>query len=148
RKLLTTLKGASDRLRCLAVSPDGRLLAAAGYEKNNVHVWDLPTGRECYTLVGDSWMNRVAFAPDSKTLVSADATGLLVFWDMATGQRMRTQRDARHARGLAYAPNGLSVATGNADGVVKLWDVAGDSVPRSLIGHAGDVYAVAYSPDG
>jgi WD40 repeat protein/tRNA A-37 threonylcarbamoyl transferase component Bud32 len=147
RKLLATLKGATDRLKCLAVSPDGRLLAAAGYE-NNVHVWDIPTGRECYSLTNDISINRVAFAPDSKTLAATDFTGLLIFWDMATGRRVGTLRDSRHTRGLAYAPNGLSVATGNADGVVKLWDVAGDSEPRSLIGHTAEVYTVAFSPDG
>src|SRR5262245_41389318 len=94
---------------------------------------------------GSVFMNRIAFAPDSKSIVAADCSGTLVFWDLATGHRIATLKDTVHDIGLAYAPNGLSVATGNNDGVVKLWNPVGVSEPRSLIGHTAVVLAVAFS---
>lgn len=54
---------------------------------------------------------------------------------------------------LAFAPDGGGhvLASASRDDLVKLWDLRRDPrqpLLRRLRGHGGDVYAVAYSPDG
>jgi hypothetical protein len=49
---------------------------------------------------------------------------------------------------VCFDPDGRRLACGSWDKTVKVYDVAGGSDRRVLKGHAGDVAAVAFSPDG
>src|SRR5207249_318361 len=66
----------------VACSPDGKFLAVASrineieagrYVGHELHVWDAKTGKNLRTLLQlpKGWISKVAFAADSKTLVSA-----------------------------------------------------------------------------
>jgi len=62
-------------ISCIAISADGRLLAAATEPASNVCVWDAETGRKITVISGESLtISGVAFSPDSSLL----ATGILV----------------------------------------------------------------------
>ena len=61
-----------------------------------MRLWEAATGRELFTLAGHTDdITAVAFAPDSKTLVSAgggdDRT--IKVWDAVAGKELRTIRD-------------------------------------------------------
>jgi WD40 repeat protein len=73
-------------------------------------------------------------------------------WDAT---RLTEQPDARHTlRGrthgpslnVAFSPDGRLLATGGDENTVKVWDVATGRELRTLRGHSGDIYAVAFSP--
>lgn len=76
----------------VAISPDGKLLAAAteGFpaEPNPIHLWDAASGKELRQFMGHTervWM--VAFSPDGRTLASGgDGVRL---WDVVTGRERR-----------------------------------------------------------
>jgi WD40 repeat protein len=57
----------------VALSPDGRLLAASG---DYVMVWDVTTGQELHTLRGHTGLIRsLAFSPDRRRLASGSLDG-------------------------------------------------------------------------
>jgi WD40 repeat protein len=48
---------------------------------------------------------------------------------------------------VAFSPDGRRLATGGEANTVKIWDVQNGQELRTLQGHNGDVYTVAFSPD-
>src|SRR5439155_13881317 len=77
-KVLRRIETPQSRVRALAFSPDGKVLASTGVlnmvgkRKGLVVLWDVQTGRALRELDGhtsEAWA--LAFAPDGKSLVSA-----------------------------------------------------------------------------
>jgi hypothetical protein len=75
------------------VSPDGRLLAAAGERNPSVFIFDVDRAVVLHTLRVERFTAvNVKFFPDGKQLVLTDELGafkLLQFWDMETGAKSR-----------------------------------------------------------
>ncbi len=70
----------------LAYSPDGKWLAAGGFD-GSVQLWETATGKLAAALTGHHQrIGSLAFAPDSKTLASGAADGTVKWWNVpATG---------------------------------------------------------------
>ncbi len=67
---LRTLKGHTDLVRGVALSPDGRLAVSASDDKT-LKVWEVKTGRELRTLKGHtSVVSAVALSADGRRAVS------------------------------------------------------------------------------
>ncbi|MCK7508706.1 MAG: hypothetical protein MZV70_34855 [Desulfobacterales bacterium] len=67
-----------DVVNSLAFSPDGKLLATAGYDKT-IRLWDLDTGKELKSLVHVDIVNSLAFSPDGNCWPRPALTGLCGF---------------------------------------------------------------------
>jgi WD40 repeat protein len=68
----------------LAISPDGRILAA-GRENRVIVFWDLKSGRKLRTLAEPLAMLMIdafAFSPNGAVLASSDTNGTITLWDM------------------------------------------------------------------
>ncbi|KAI9462971.1 hypothetical protein HD554DRAFT_1425706 [Boletus coccyginus] len=96
---------------CLAVSKDGRWIAAGTLE-GDVHVWDANTYKQVWTHRQDSHaIHGVHFSPDSTRFVSVSRDGTAIVWDIATRKKVRTL----HSKGLGiaakYSPQGDRIAT-------------------------------------
>jgi WD40 repeat protein len=71
-------------IKTLAISPDGRTLAAAWGQ--GIHLWDLRTGKELGQFKGhQGTVVSVAFAPDNQTIVSGSADTTALVWDAGKG---------------------------------------------------------------
>lgn len=129
-------------------SPDGRLLASAGFD-GIVNVWDVATGQPLYSpLRGhDGRVLAVAWSPDGSLLASGGTDSRIMLWNAATGARVGLPLlgHGNWVRALRWTSDGRTLISGDADGKVILWNM-GDV--RWLPGHASIVRGLEFSPDG
>jgi WD40 repeat protein len=79
---LCRLAGVSSDVRAIAVSPDGRTLAAAGRD-GVVVLWEAASGKERARFKGHrDWVWSLAFSPDGRLLASASLDHTVLVWDM------------------------------------------------------------------
>ena len=163
-KVVRTFPGEQANIKCLAISPDGNLLAVSG---GPVTVWSAATGAirfkiappkeegEFYGLVfsGDgSQLATVAVLHKTVQRGAGAATsqpetgGMIQIWDTATGKEvMALPRNALPTKTLAFGRDGKHIAfeTGSD---VKIWDVAARKAYLHLSGHSACMLSIGVQP--
>jgi WD40 repeat protein len=135
----------------VAISPDGKTVAAGCQDKTIIKLWDVASGKNTATLEGhQDQVVVVAFSRDGKTLASgcADKDKTIKLWDVASGANTATL--SGHAFGvwhLAFSPDGKRLASVDGGKEVRLWDVAG-AMATVLGGHTERAFCAAFSGDG
>ena len=129
----------------LAFSLDGRYLASWLQPESVVHVWDVATGKELWTVVpgiptvkgnrdpdeGNGGNLHFAWSPDSRVLAVGD--NKIGLWELAS---LRKRRDlpghgTGPVRALSYSPTGQVLASGSSDTTVLIWDMTTAGPPLS-----------------
>lgn len=129
----------------LAVSPDGRSLASAGWDRS-VRVWPLESAASPLVLDGhDDNVNAVAFSADGTQVISASQDGGLRLFALAGGPP-QTLRFPAPLVTLA-ATRAAEIVVGGADGNVRILSAAGTTLGE-IEAQPGPVIALAVSPDG
>jgi RNA polymerase sigma factor (sigma-70 family) len=108
---------------------------------------------EVHCLVGHTAaVERVAFSPDGRLLLSCSLDATIRLWDVASGQKIR--RFLGHADRVdcvSFHPDGKTFLSASWDGTIRLWDVAtGKEIRRIRFqGEPGvHVSGVWWFPDG
>ncbi|MBA3867704.1 MAG: hypothetical protein H0X30_00970 [Anaerolineae bacterium] len=167
-KILVSFSGHTKPIRSTAFSPDGKYIVS-GTDYGEMILWDSSTGQIIRQFVGQkSDVMDVKFSPDGRTVVSATGDAYsgnpeLILWDVATGREIRRfigHDQSVRLYSVAFSPDGRTIVSAGSDDTVDgqyrvephseliLWDVASGIAIRHLIGHKGDIYTVAFSPDG
>jgi RNA polymerase sigma factor (sigma-70 family) len=142
---------------CVALSPDGKTLAAGCQDAAgsfSVRLWDIATGKHLRQLQGHRGeVKRAAFSPDGKRLATGGADGALRVWDVATGEQALQLDGKRAVLALAFSGDGKTLAAGGGeDGSPRLWDASTGKLLHELGSELGshylDVTSLAFSPDG
>lgn len=140
-----------DLIYDVAFSPDGKLLATAGYDRL-IKLWDIATGQEVRTLKDHSdTIYALTFSPDGKLLASAAADRAVKVWDVASGTRLYTLGDSTDwVYAAAWSPDGRHLAAGGVDRSIRVWEVSasGGKLVHSVFAHEASVLRLAYSADG
>ncbi|HEY0986436.1 MAG TPA: WD40 repeat domain-containing protein [Kofleriaceae bacterium] len=133
------------RYEWLAISPDGKLIAAIAGAV--AHVWDASTGMFVVEL--SNTVARTpsgAFSADSRWLATSGGDDVVVYDTRTWRPVVRlAERQINH---LAFDPSGPRIATGSAQGDTSIWAVPSGTRIHRLHDSGARVNHVAYAPDG
>jgi WD40 repeat protein/serine/threonine protein kinase len=139
--------GSKQHYFMVALSSDGRLVAAINTRGDVAHVWDAMTGAPLAELHNDGLeFPGLAFSPNGRWLVTTGGGDVRVF-DVRTWRQVARIRGP-HIHRLAFDPTGARLATGAAAGDVSIWEIPSGARIRHLRDAGKSVDAVAFSPDG
>jgi WD40 repeat protein len=149
-QLLRTLTGTPGEVINLAISLDGRGLAAGSTEQG-VTLWELATGRKLYTHNLPAPVLNVAFAPDGRRVAAAGYNSQVELWDVATNGNGVSFQPATKPNdifaALAFTPDGRQLLV-TRDALIDVLDSITGRELHQLASHAKEVTALAFSPDG
>lgn len=154
---LFSLEGHTSTINAVAFSPDGKKILTGSHDSTAI-VWDSKTGKRLYTIDGHKNDNfdynsvvSVAFSPDGSTFATASRKSVKL-WDNNSGTLIKTIDGCGH---VTFFPDGKRILTMYTDeaGInsywikMKIWDIESGEVLKQF-GEAGDIGALALSPDG
>lgn len=151
--------GQEGKIFAMALSPDGRWLAAAGWMDRSsarlpccgdIRLYDFKSGELVALLKGHtSIVNSLAFSPDSKKLLSGGGDSDAILWDVAEAKllhRLHGHRSDVYA--VAFTPDSARAVTGSYDKTLRLWNVADGALLKEMTGHAEKIHALTVSRNG
>jgi WD40 repeat protein len=147
--LVRELRGGGARRRYFAValSPDGRIVAAIDDQGDVAHVWDAATGAQVAAFRGDGQgFPGLAFSADGRWLAATGGGDVRVLDARTWGLALTINGPG--VRGLAFDPTGARLVTGAITGDAAIWEIPSGARVRHLHDAGEPVDAVAYSPDG
>jgi hypothetical protein len=153
--MLGRLPGLPAPVQHLAVSADGRKLAAALGGRSGIRVWDAQNGQPLWEDTAYGLPARmVAFSPDGTRLAATGADGRVRLHDAANGRKLAERAPVQGGRpfGLAWSPDGALLAIGFEDRlrveVLAATDLRSVFLP-DVAGLAGEgLPAVTWASDG
>lgn len=72
--LIRTLKGHTDWVNAVSLTPDGRRAISASWD-NTLKVWDIESGNVLVVFCADGTLIDCAVSPDGKTIVAGEESG-------------------------------------------------------------------------
>jgi len=147
-RLLTIPAPPRRKTEVIAISPDGRLIAMAGWRFVTLH--DLLAGRARWNVYSlEPRVEALAFSPDGRRLAVAGREGTVVILDTANGATERTLAAAGgHVVGLSWGPGGDTLVIAAREGALRVVRSETGEVVRNL-GRPGRGYrAFAVAAEG
>jgi WD40 repeat protein len=119
------LEGGAGEVRCVAFSPNGKMLAA-GNRLGTVRIWNVASKKEIKTItghMGEVWS--IAFSPDGKTLAAVDTEwkkpSQVKLYDTANWKERGALPCPGEILSIAYSPRGDWLAAGCWDKTVRVF---------------------------
>jgi WD40 repeat protein len=181
-KTLRTIRGEiapgdAGKIFAMALSPDGKWLAAGGYagtftgskpredeEAHKIRLYDFASGELKALLKGhENVVFSLAFSPDGTRLISGSADKTAIIWGVSPvtapgdGAKAaptilmplhRLQGHTAQIYAVGFSPDGARAVTGAYDNDLRLWHDADGQEIAVMKGHADKVRSVAVAPDG
>ncbi len=145
-KCVRTIKGHSDWVRSLAISPDGETLASGSFD-GTIKLWRLSSGELIDTLSEHSkGVFCVALSNDGQTLASGSWDETIKVWQPKTQHAIRTlSGHCGSVRAIAISPDNQTLFSASTDATIKLWHIKTGKLIDTLASSAEPIYAIALS---
>ena len=154
-KLKHRLRGHTDSLFAVDLSPDGKLLATAGYDAG-IRLWDAATGEQQHLLKGHNGpVYDLAFHPQGRILASASGDRTVKLWDAASGKRLDTLgQPEKDQYAVAFSPDGRLLAAAGVDHRIRVWELTDNAREGTTLlryarfAHDAPIIGLAFAADG
>ncbi|MXV78716.1 WD40 repeat domain-containing protein [Candidatus Poribacteria bacterium] len=139
-----------NRVRCIAIHPDGNIFATAA-DHDNLKTWHADTGERLNVFKGYTHpITQIAFSPDGNTIATACEDHIIRLWNTHTAVLKRTIRTNRRVVSkLLFSPDGTTLAiVCNGEDIVRLINVNTSERTFILRGLQGTVNDICFTTDG
>lgn len=171
-EVLDRLRGYSNLIYSIALSPDGKWLGAGGIDYN-LALWSL-TQPQTSQLQASQWqdtqpqtsqplrnsqplilkghtgyISALAFGRDNQTVATCSSDATIKLWNLASSKCWRTL--AGHKKrvvAVAFSPDNRLLISGDEEGNLKLWSLITGSTLTSQVAHQGRITKILFSPAG
>ncbi|MDM8567785.1 AAA-like domain-containing protein [Candidatus Halobeggiatoa sp. HSG11] len=149
-------QGAGAALQSVAVSPDGKLLAAAG-ENGTLVLFDVESGELVKRLEGhdksaglSGIVMAVVFHFQGKWLASSGEDKRIILWSLPEGEKLLEWQAPDKVAALAISPDNTLLASSGDDNDITLWTVENGEKLQTFTGHSGIISTggLTFSPNG
>lgn len=149
------IKGHSDSLYAALLSPDGNILATAGYDQT-IRLWETSTGKILRELTGHNGpVFALAFHPHGTVLASCSGDRTVKLWEVSTGNRLETLNQPEKGQyAVAFSPDGKYVVAGGVDNRIRVWEIrqmgkeGTNTILFSRYAHEAAIIKLEFAPDG
>ena len=147
--LLGRSVGNDAQVQALAISPNGKLLAAGLANDGSLRIISTDTGMLEATIwpAHDDWPQAIIFGINNDWLVSGGDDGRLLLWDVSKGELLQTIYEGSPCLGLDLSPDGRTlVASFGYEEVIRVWDTHSWTLKNEFVGDQAQDLSI--SPDG
>jgi WD40 repeat protein len=137
--MLKHLLDSDDSVLCLAVSVDGKHIAAGGCDRT-VRVWEYPSYKLEQSIENHAdWVLGVAFSPDGKHLLTCSRDKTAKVWDLSAKESVLTFPDHQQpVFGVGVKADGKTAFSAGIDKQLRMWNATGEGKQIKVLGNHGD----------
>ncbi len=126
-------------------SPDSDYVATGGWD-GNLRLWQLPSGRNLWSVDCDQFVLDVAFSPDGKTLAAGCYQGGVKVFDVLTGKRVAELPGQKlPVSHVEFRSDGTELLSCCDDGTVRRWKTSDWTLISPIIRHPRPVISASYA---
>ncbi|KAI0883900.1 WD40 repeat-like protein [Annulohypoxylon maeteangense] len=148
---IRTFDGHTDRVRSVAFSSDGKLIAS-GSDDSSVRIWDAETGTTQHKFKRHGgWIDSVAISSRGIVAVGCD-DGPIIMWSLSTGREVRRlPTEPETVSRVCFSNDGSKLAVYSSC-TVRIWDLDSEvsesgTLKSCYIEHSNDVGCIAFGKD-
>ncbi len=141
-------RGHVSPVKSIAFSPNGKLLASAGFFESRVILWDMLSA----TKINSFEAPAIAVAISWDGYYLATAGRHLKLWDIRNPEEITEVQTLPHDKSVLlwtvdFSPDGKWLACGDENGRLKVWDIQHRELVRSVKTDSDKIMSVRFSAD-
>jgi len=125
-KLITNLKGHTERVYCLAWTADGSTLISGSFDYS-IRMWNTTTWRQIHVLTGHTNpVSGISISPNGPILASTSWDNTARLWNLENGLPIGSPlQHPNNVQCVSFSTDGKLLATGCWDNNAYSWDISG-----------------------